>query len=162
MLYGGLASNVCNDLRVYDGGENKWTKVGIVEQGYGYSVSARFGHSLHLYNNKLIIYGGSGKYIDKLKCRQTLSDVRILDLSNHTYPTLTLTFIGTNNWDDTDYSREKGTKYGKKRVNHASTLFGGIMMVHGGASSEDKILYSDFEAFDLGKQGLKELIWFCR
>lgn len=80
MLFGGLAIDVCSDLRIYDAGENKWEKPQLKALKKGFEVAPRYGHSLHAFSNQLIVYGGASQYILKLKCRQTLSDIRILDL----------------------------------------------------------------------------------
>ena len=80
---GGLSSNCSNDVRVFDVLDQKWTniKAEISKDDY---VSPRFAHSLVLFKDKLIIYGGGANYLEKSKCRVTLSDIRYFDLSKCT------------------------------------------------------------------------------
>ena len=84
----------------------------------------------------MIVYGGAGTYQENLKSRITFSDLKIYDLFR-------------DDWLQNDFSRDGGIG-GKKRMNHASCVFGCMLVVHGGYFCEDKFLYSDFDIFDLG------------
>ncbi len=82
-----------------------------------------------------MIYGGAGPYQENMKSRVTYSDLKIFDMQR-------------NDWHENDFSRD-GVNGGKKRMNHASCIFGGMLIVHGGYFCEEKSLYSEFEIFDL-------------
>jgi len=129
--------DVSSDIRIYNQSYNKWEKVEYERANEKYNVfemEPRYMHSLHLFKNYLIVYGGGGEYMEKLKCRKSFSDLRILDL-------------GTKKWLENDFSRDGGMG-GIKRMNHASDIFGCIMVVHGGFCGEEKRTLDDFALFD--------------
>jgi hypothetical protein len=39
-----------------------------------------------------------------------------------------------------------------KRQNHAASVFGGMLVIHGGVNPDEGSLYNEMEIFDIGKK----------
>jgi hypothetical protein len=42
--------------------------------------SKRFGHTMHLFKNQLIVFGGGGNYIEKIKKRESFNDTHYFNI----------------------------------------------------------------------------------
>lgn len=80
IIIGGLSADVSSDVRVFDLLEHKWHKIDVQASRYDEYVAPRFAHSIVKYMDKLVVYGGGANYLEKSKCRVTLSDLRFFNL----------------------------------------------------------------------------------
>ena len=86
------------------------------------------------YDKKLVVFGGAGTYISSIKMRLSFNDVQIFDTEQE------------------KWLREPEIEGApRKRMNHAAAMFGGIMIIHGGANTEQKKVMNDFAMFDMEK-----------
>ena len=82
-MVGGLGStDAINDFRIYKNDENKFEKIVFTNEDKLFHLEPRYAHSLHYFKNNIVVYGGGGPYLSKLKCRATFSDIRMLDMLN--------------------------------------------------------------------------------
>jgi hypothetical protein len=79
-VYGGLGSEVYNDFKVLDASQNKWKLVNYENQDIGDIPDRRFGHTMNICGNKLIVVAGAGPIVPKMKSRKSYSDLRVMDL----------------------------------------------------------------------------------
>eukprot|EP00347_Sterkiella_histriomuscorum_P009141 403342363 len=138
LVFGGIGTDLYNDMRIYTNHDNKWKLVQYQNSDKHYVPQSRFGHTLDQYKNMIVLYGGAGHYINSLKCRYTFSDLRMFDLE-------------TNKWIEMDFSRESeivGSVQPRKRMNHASTIFGSMLLTHGGLYQEEGQMLGEFQIFD--------------
>ena len=66
ILYGGLGTDLINDVHEYHVKKNKWTKI---KNNKVPPPSGRFGHSTALNKNQVLIHGGQIDYNNRLKQR---------------------------------------------------------------------------------------------
>lgn len=144
-MFGGIANSLYNDMYTFDFESLTWTKEEQkgcyelsksndaipYEEKFGIDLRGkvltpipekRFGHSLCVYKDSIILYGGEEKYNTKLHKR---------DLFNDLY------YYHTNEkeWQKVHW-REK-VIYGRKY--HASIVIGKQMLVHGGIIPSNKV-----------------------
>ena len=88
------------------------------------------------YKDQLVLFGGSGPYMPSVKMRASFNDLWVFKTKER-------------RWQKIDSDR--GVP--KKRIGHVACMFGCVMMVHGGYSTEGKIMLDDFNLYDvkLGK-----------
>ena len=81
-IFGGAAQQSYNDLRKLDIGSYEWKL--LYDQTFSYQIKfgpdARFAHTLDVYRNFLVVFGGAGLYQHEIKKRETFDDLRIFDL----------------------------------------------------------------------------------
>jgi len=71
---------------MYHPGLTTWNKVeansnDVVFSSYETHVpSGRFYHTMNVWNNNLVIFGGAGEYIKRLKARETFNDLWLFNL----------------------------------------------------------------------------------
>lgn len=86
------------------------------------------------FDKKLVVFGGAGTYISSIKMRLSFNDVQIFDTE-------------TEKW----LKEPEIEGAPRKRMNHAASMFGGIMLIHGGSNTEQKKVMNDFAMFDMEK-----------
>lgn len=75
IVFGGMGAKRFNDIHEISlSGLGKWKKTEIKSNFYE-APQERFGHSMSLYKNFLIVFGGAGNYIEKLKVHESYKDV---------------------------------------------------------------------------------------
>lgn len=79
IVFGGMGARRFNEIHEISISGNKWKKVEIKSNFYE-GPQERFGHSLVLYKNYLVLFGGAGNYIEKLKVHESYKDVRVYDI----------------------------------------------------------------------------------
>ena len=82
-------------------------------------------------DNNLGLFGGGGVYMSKLKMRSSFNDIWVFDTS-------------ILKWK----KREASGIPPKKRMSHAYSIAGSLMMIHGGMNTEAKIVLDDFNLYD--------------
>eukprot|EP00347_Sterkiella_histriomuscorum_P011255 403373153 len=109
------------------------------EEGIDYPQK-RFGHSLSVFKQNLVLFGGGGAYNSQAKTRLSLNDVK-------TFNTV------TKKWDTDDFVpfERDGVLLDapKRRMHHAADVYGCILTIHGGFSAELKQVLGDFALYDL-------------
>lgn len=153
-VFGGVGQYSFNDLKmlttVNNGGKWEWTSLSL--QDAKDAPHKRFGHTLTSYKNSLIVFGGGGQYIAKIKRRETFNDVFKFDLSTSQWTNLT-------DFTPSNYQNNKAVHqpYSShihpsptKRMGHGSAVLGCNLISYGGVYGEEgnKVL-SDFCCFDL-------------
>ena len=84
-MFGGASQQSYNDLRKLDPSRFEWTQLSeptstaISQSG----PEARFGHSLNVFKDFLVIFGGAGLYNQEIKKRHTFDDLQLYDLNDH-------------------------------------------------------------------------------
>ncbi len=131
---GGIGVEVYNDVKIFDFSSREWKNIEAQNKDVIYIPEPRFGHSLNMWNNHLVLMGGLGEQIPKMKSRKTFSDLRLFSLDQQ-------------HWVEQDFSRD-GKMENKKRVYHAAAVLGGMLVVHGGYNAEENYLYNQIEIFD--------------
>jgi hypothetical protein len=96
----------------------------------------RYGHTMNVYKDKLIIFGGAGPFNKNAKMRLCYKDMHLFD---------TKSLEWTNLSDLTPQSPCRPSH----RMYHASAIFGNILVIHGGFDTEDKNKYGDCFLYDL-------------
>jgi N-acetylneuraminic acid mutarotase len=62
----------------------EWKTLGNEEERIkNLSPSPRFGHTAVISNNKLVVFGGAGSYIPRIKKRETFNDTYIFDIGKN-------------------------------------------------------------------------------
>lgn len=79
-VFGGLGIEVYNDFKVFDASQNKWKHELFENEDIGYVPEKRFGHTLNVWGSQLIVVGGAGAIVPRMKSRKSYSDLRIMDL----------------------------------------------------------------------------------
>ena len=87
---------------------------------------------METYDNMMVLFGGGGEYHTKLNMRSSFNDIWTFDLK-------------TLQWT----KRETLGYPPKKRMMHASSLLGSLMLVHGGVNPEGKIVLDDYNLYDI-------------
>jgi hypothetical protein len=82
--FGGASANVFSDIRSFDVDENVWR---CLQPDYQNNAEfpGRFGHSLGLFNNFLVVWGGCGPYLKKMKKRACYGEVIAYDLTTNNF-----------------------------------------------------------------------------
>ena len=128
-VFGGLSRETYNDIKIFELDHRKWKAVSYE----GMKVpEARIHHSMVNFDNNLALFGGGGAYMSKLKMRSSYNDIWVFD-------TRQLRWI----------KREGSGIPPKKRMSHAFSIAGSLMMIHGGMNTEAKIVLDDFNLYDL-------------
>ena len=118
-VFGGFSRDIYNDTRAYDQGTKTWK---LIQYEPGQRVpDKRQNHTMIAYDNKLILFGGSGPYMPSVKMRASYNDLWSFNTT-------------TEQWSYVDAAGEAP----KKRLSHAAARLGCIMMTHGGFSTEGK------------------------
>lgn len=71
------------------------------------------------YENKLVIFGGAGPYINSIKMRLSYNDVHIFDPIKENW-------LKEGDMEDSPL----------KRMSHSCSIIGSVMMIHGGFNTE--------------------------
>eukprot|EP00347_Sterkiella_histriomuscorum_P019474 403341497 len=175
-ILGGMAHSQYNDLRmldIYSTGKCEWQC--LIQDHQGNSITKRFGHSMVSYKGKeLIIFGGGGSFITKIKRRETFNDIYSYDLESGIVSDLTemqLTLLQSKavlksktnpqnnqspkqqliqttaiNKTSTSMKIEPPTK----RMGHGCAVIGHAMLIYGGVYGEDNNrILDDIAMFDL-------------
>jgi hypothetical protein len=134
-LYGGLSTDVYSDLRICNFETKKWSIVASDNEIYDIPL-ARYGHTMDVYGDNLVIFGGAGAYNHTAKMRISYKDIRIFDTISSKWIT------------DFDKSGPKA-KFPFQRMYHASAVYGNILLIHGGLNTEDRSSFNDLFMYDL-------------
>ena len=78
IVYGGTAVNVFNDIRSVDSTDFEW-KI-LKENTESHAFPARFAHTAAQFDKYVVIFGGCGPYLRKLKRRNCFQDVIMFDI----------------------------------------------------------------------------------
>ena len=113
MLMGGIGVEVYNDIKVFDFSTREWKNIEAINTDVIFIPEPRFGHSMNLWNNHLVLMGGIGEQIPKMKSRKAFSDLRLFS-------------IDRQEWVQQDFSRD-GKQENKKRANHAAAVMGACL-----------------------------------
>lgn len=87
-LFGGFAQERYNSLLLYHPGWNLWKKVEVKKNSIAHSTfesivpNGRFYHSMNIWKHNIIIFGGAGDYIKRLKARESFNDLWIFNISH--------------------------------------------------------------------------------
>ena len=137
-------SYISNFFRIWNFNERKWS---IIKPENSYEKpSARFGHSMDIYKNYIIVFGGSSAYNKTSKMRVWNKEIHVFDIYKQKWLT-----------DFAKPSREVFTP--RQRMYHASAVYGEWLVVHGGINTDDKSVYDDIFLFNIQQQswiGLSE------
>jgi leucine-zipper-like transcriptional regulator 1 len=132
---GGIGVEVYADIKIFDYSTREWKNIEAVNTDVIYIPEPRFGHTLNICNNHLVLFGGIGEQIPRMKSRKAFSDLRMFNMD-------------TSEWIQQDFSRD-GKQENKKRANHAAAIMGSMLVAHGGYNSEENHLYNLIEVFDI-------------
>ncbi len=72
-MFGGMSQAALNDLKVLD--PSSWEWKAFLQDNIANPISRRFGHTMNAYKDYIIIFGGGGQYIQRIKRRETFNDV---------------------------------------------------------------------------------------
>lgn len=129
-VFGGFSRDTYNDLKVFDMGTTRWREVDTSTMRV--IPDPRVSHTMVNYNDKMILFGGGGPYLANLHMMPSFNDIWMFETHNLMWTKLEGSGIPP-----------------KKRMYHTSAVFGSLMLIHGGYSSEGKIALSDFNLFDI-------------
>ncbi|CDW80498.1 kelch motif family protein [Stylonychia lemnae] len=125
-IYGGFSRELFGQIRIYDFCSGKWSIIDNTSETPKY----RFSQTMEVFNRKLYVFGGAGTYVNQIKMRLGYNDLHIFDTVSET-------------WNQANLEGSP-----QKRYNHASAIFGSIMMIHGGFFADQRKLLNDFALFD--------------
>lgn len=133
-LFGGFSRDVYDEMRICDLNKKKWS---IVPPGTVFETPPkRYGHTMDVYKDYLVIFGGAGPFNKNAKMRRCYKDLHLFD-------TKQLKWV--SNLVDSSHSSNRP----EQRTYHASAIFGNILLLHGGTNTEDKSVYDDMFLYDL-------------
>ena len=132
ILFGGLSSNVCSDLWLYDSIKNSWKKIKFSNE---IKFNPKYGHSSVLYNDCLYFLGGNLN-INKLKF--PMEDILMFNLKTNAMKIL--------NFNKENLKKKYYFKIPLRR-NHIAQLIGWNLIVHGGIDIEKE--YVKYDNFDI-------------
>ena len=89
-----------------------------------------------VWKDYLVIFGGAGEYIEKLKVHESYKDLRVYDI-----------------WNQEWLLEPQDVKFKQfipqKRLYHTADQFGGMLLIHGGFYAENKEALKGFCLYDL-------------
>ena len=91
---------------------------------------------MHVWGDQLIVFGGAGEYIEKLKVHESYKDIRFYN-------------ILTQKWEPEAANVMYKKFVPQKRYYHAAAIYGGMFLLHGGWYSENKEALKGFSLYDL-------------
>ena len=127
-VFGGFSRELFNDLKVLCLESFKWRSVPKNK----FWPKVRSQHTMDVYEGNLILFGGSGPYLENVPFRESYNDLLMFDTK-------------LQEWKNIDNSYFPPSK----RFSHVSGILNGIMMIHGGVISEGRVVLDDFNVFDL-------------
>ena len=131
LLYGGFGAKMYNDIHEIGVKSRKWKKIEVKGNKYDFPDKT-YGHIMTLFKNYLVVHGGAGEYIEKLKSNETKYSIRFYD-------------ILTKRWEnDREYNK---TFMPSKRYYHAGDIYGGVLFLQGGFC--DKNILDDMFLYDM-------------
>ena len=93
------------------------------------------------YKETLILFGGCGAYIPRIKRRENFNSVQIFDPKSGIWTNCSeLTSMSLNLYNESAPIR---------RMRHASDVYGSYLLIHGGLSGEENLVLGDFALYDL-------------
>ena len=98
--------------------------------------SNRFAHTMNLYNDYLIIFGGAGAYSKSSKMRVCNREMHVFDLK-------------AQKWLQNIANTKENIFSPTRRMYHVSAIYGNKLLIHGGINTDDKKVYSDYFLLDL-------------
>ena len=138
-MFGGYAHDRVADMKVLDVETWEWTEIKMNK----FTMPApRFYHSLSKYKEYLVMFGGGGNYIAKIKKRESFNSLFLFDLNNEKW-------INTEELSLASLATSEIVEPPAKRFNHAADVLGCFLLVHGGINGEEKEILSDFALYDL-------------
>ena len=91
---------------------------------------------MNICNYKIIIFGGTGEYIKRLKTREIFNDVWTISVTNKTWTNLSLDLSILNE------------SMPMPRMQHASVIVNNSLLVYGGINDESKQYLNNFALYD--------------
>ena len=79
-LYGGVGSQKFDYFNIFDFNLMKWNKVDPNNSNINDIPVKRYGHSMNVYSNYFVMFGGCGSYSEKTKLHENFKDLRIFDI----------------------------------------------------------------------------------
>ncbi|CDW73789.1 kelch motif family protein [Stylonychia lemnae] len=156
-IFGGMAQQQYNDLKFLDTSQiNKVDWLGLLPDNTSNQITRRFGHTmLPFKDEELVIFGGGGSYITKIKRRETFNDIYIYnlqekkiydlyDMQQHLHQQ-NLRGVQKSN----TYNQAQKIDPPTKRMGHAAAILGHAMVIQGGIYGEDNKFLDDFAMFDM-------------
>lgn len=128
-LFGGMSRQTFGDMKIFDIDSRIWS---IVPSQQKKEPDARLYHTMMPYNSKFILFGGGSEYMPNLKMRTSFNDIWLFCTWRH-------------EWE----RRQPTGMPPKKRMSHVTSILGSMMVIHGGKSTEAKILLDDFQIYDI-------------
>jgi len=128
ILYGGISSQILDEINLYDPIKNLWTKPAVTGET---PRSGRHGHSAVEFKKTLVIFGGEQAFNPTLNFRECLNDVYMFSPEKNEWKYLKSTSHPAN-----------------PRRYHAASVYGRYMYIYGGVSNEGKFT-RDVWTFDL-------------
>ena len=129
-VFGGFSREIYNDTRAYDMQHKTWRPI-VYEPGERVP-DKRQNHTMLTYGKNLYLFGGSGPYMPSVKMRASYNDTWAFETDKQKW-----------------VQQEPKGLIPKKRINHVACMFGCIMVVHGGFSTEGKVMLADFNLLDI-------------
>lgn len=128
-VFGGFSRDIYNDLKVLSIRDNHWRDVHTESRVI---PDPRNCHTMVNYGNKLVLFGGGGAYMPNLHMIPCFNDIWFYETDQNLWQKLEGSGIPP-----------------KKRMSHAASVLGSLMLIHGGYSCEGKITLADFNLFDI-------------
>ena len=129
-VFGGFSRDTYNDLKCFNINTSKWREV---QPKTSRAIpDPRVSHTMVNFQNKMVLFGGGGAYMPNLHMMPSFNDIWCFDTDKDTWTKLEGSGIPP-----------------KKRMFHTASCLGSLMLIHGGYSSEGKIILGDFNLFDI-------------
>ena len=77
---GGIGVEVYKDIKIFDFSTREWKNIQALNSDVIFIPEPRFGHTMNLWNNNLVLMGGIGEQIPKMKSRKAFSDLRLFNI----------------------------------------------------------------------------------
>lgn len=79
-LYGGVGSTKFDHFSEYDVNQQRWFKREPVYINKTDLPAKRYGHTMNVYSDYFVLFGGCGNYSAKTKMHESFNDIRLFDI----------------------------------------------------------------------------------
>ena len=138
-LHGGIGSHKFSNFSTMNLATGLWEEL-EVPVGPVDAPAKRYGHTVDLYRENFVIFGGAGNYIPKLKLRENFCDLAMFN-----YQRVSWTLLDRGNTQMRELVPEK-------RMYHGAAVLGSLLLVFGGINTEDKQVFGDLKIYDCEKR----------
>jgi N-acetylneuraminic acid mutarotase len=134
-VFGGFSHTMFNDIKVFNMQENHWRHIKPSKpEQFWPKVRSQF--TVDVYEDNLVFFGGQGDNIQNSRTKDCYNNMLWFNTKTQT-------------WRNIEVPNQSPVK---KRCGHVSSIMGGMLLVHGGKNTFQKLVLSEFNVYDFLEQ----------